>query len=90
MSRPFALDKNSTAQSDRPLANHARQPVPTADLVLLCCFGLELTSERTYEQLSQALHEAGFTGGLVRHSITNSPLLKRAAKRSYRLKKLEE
>ena len=85
MNRPFALHKNFTPEPEKPLEKHARQPVPTADLVVLCCFGLELSGERTHEELRQALREAGFTGPLVRHSIKNSPLLERAAKRSYRL-----
>jgi hypothetical protein len=55
------------------------------DQVVPCCFGPELNGERTYEQLRQALHDAGFHGPLARHTINTSLLLRRSPNRSYRI-----
>jgi hypothetical protein len=72
-----------------PLEQYAGQPIPTTDQVLLCCFGSELSGERTYRQLRRALLQAGFTGPLARHIINMSPCLRREAKGTYRLRELE-
>ena len=85
---PFTPLANSNTRPNA-LKQYAGQPIPTSDHVLLCCFGSELTGERTYRQLRRALLQAGFTGLLARHIITMSPCLSRDAKGAYRLRKLE-
>jgi len=85
---PFTPLANPTVRSNA-LEQYAGQPIPTTDHVLLCCFGSELTGERTSRQLRRALLQAGFTGPLARHIINMSPCLSREAKSSYRLRELE-
>ena len=85
----FTHSARSSLGPDNQLQRYAGQPCPTADLVLLCCFGLELTGERSYEQLRQALHDAGFSGLLARHIITVSRCVHRTANGRYRLREPE-
>jgi len=75
----------SIAELKQPLQRYVGQPFPIMDQVVLCCFGLDLTGERTYQQLRQALHDAGFNGPLARHTINTSPLLRRSPNRSYQI-----
>ena len=49
----------SIAKLKQPLQRYVGQPFPVIDQVVLCCFGPELNGERTYEQLRQALPDAG-------------------------------
>ena len=49
----------------------------SADLVLVCCFGLDLGRTRTHRELRAALRSAGYGGPLGRHLIHTSPLLRR-------------
>ena len=65
------------------------QPFSTADQVVLCCFGLELTGERSAEDLRRALHKAGFNGPLARHTLHTSALLIRVGRSTYRIKSFE-
>ncbi len=85
---PFTPIENSTFQANA-LEQYAGQPIPTSDQVLLCCFGSELSGQRSDRQLRRALLQAGFTGPLARHIINMSPCLSREAKRTYRLRELE-
>ena len=85
MDVPVTPRKHSTVERGKPLERYVGQPFPTADQVLLCCFGLELTGERTFEQLRRALHDAGFDGPLARHIINTSRLLRRETNRTYRI-----
>ncbi len=59
---------------------------PTSDHVLLCCFGPQLSGERTDRQLRHALCEAGFSAPLARHLIRVSPLLRRTSRGRHRLR----
>ena len=60
-----------------PLELLAAEPFPSADLVLLCSFGADLTRTRTGQELRLALWSAGYGGPLGRHLILASPLLRR-------------
>ena len=60
-----------------PLEHLAVEPFPSADLVLLCSFGADLTRTRTGQELRLALSSAGYGGPLGRHLILASPLLRR-------------
>ena len=60
-----------------PLEQLATEPFPTADLVLLCNFGADLTRSRTGQELRHALCLAGYGGAHGRHLILTSPLLRR-------------
>jgi hypothetical protein len=75
----------SIAELKQPLQRYVGQPFPVIDQVVLCCFGPELNGERTYEQLRQALHDAGFNGPLARHTINTSRLLRRSPSGCYRI-----
>jgi len=85
MDRPDPPRDPSIAELKQPLQRYVGQPFPIMDQVVLCCFGLDLTGERTYQQLRQALHDAGFNGPLARHTINTSPLLRRSPNRSYQI-----
>ena len=90
MNSPFPLDRGSAVGAENTLAHYVGQPFPTADQILLCCFGTELVDHRTYRQLRSALIQAGFAGPVVRHLISVSPVVRRAAKGSYRMRQFEE
>ena len=59
----------------------------TADLVLLCAFGPDLSAERTASQLRAELLAEGFTAAAARHLIRASGLLERPARNRYRLRR---
>jgi len=61
----------------KPLEQLATEPFPSADLVLLCSFGLDLDRTRTHLELRVALRSAGYGGPLGRHLILTSPMLRR-------------
>jgi hypothetical protein len=61
------------------------QPFATSDQVLLCCFGLDLSAERSSSQLRKALIEAGFGLSDARELLRVSPLVHRTSAGSYRL-----
>ena len=87
---PFPLDRNSTVKPQETLTRYVGQPFPTADQILLCCFGTELADQRTYQELRQVLTQAGFAGPVVRHLIGASPVVRRAAKGYYRIRPFED
>jgi hypothetical protein len=62
------------------------QPFATSDQVLLCCFGLDLSAERSSSQLCKALIEAGFGLSDAREVLRISPLVHRTSAGSYRLR----
>jgi hypothetical protein len=62
------------------------QPFATSDHVLLCCFGLDLSAERSSSQLRKALIEAGFGLSEAREVLRGSPLVYRTSVGSYRLR----
>ena len=78
------------ARQEVTLERYLEQPFPTADRILLCSFGPDLTGKRAHKELSIALHRAGFPSPLARHLIRVSPLLHRAPKRCYYLRKTED
>lgn len=59
------------------LEHLAAEPFPSADLVLICSFGLDLDRTRTHQELRVAMRSAGYGGPLGRHLIRTSPLLRR-------------
>ena len=86
----FPLHRSSPVESEGILKRYLGQPFSTADYVLLCCFGTELRGQRTYQQLHQALIQSGFTGPLVRHLISVSPVVRRATNRCYSIRKFAD
>ena len=86
----FPPDRSSPAGLGATLERYLGQPVSTADYILLCCFDTELGGERTYQELHQALIRSGFTGPLVRHLISVSPVVRRAANRCYCIRKFAD
>jgi hypothetical protein len=89
MRLPFTPARTLSARQQKLLDWYIEQPFPTAEQALLCCFGLDLTGERSYKELQVALLGAGFTGPLIRHLINASPLVFRAARNSYQLRGFE-
>lgn len=61
----------------KSLEHLAAEPFPSADLVLICCFGMDLDHTRTHQELHVAMRSAGYGGPLGRHLIHTSPLLRR-------------
>jgi hypothetical protein len=59
------------------------QPPTTADLVLLCSFGVD-AAEQTYAQLRANLLGAGFRGGAIGHLVRSSPDVQRVRGDVYR------
>ena len=86
----FPLHRSSPVESEGMLKRYVGQPFSTADYVLLCCFGTELLGQRTYQELHHALIQSGFTGPLVRHLISVSPVVRRAANRCYSIRKFAD
>jgi hypothetical protein len=64
------------------------QPFATSDQVLLFCFGLDQSAERSSRQLRKALSEAGFSFPAAREIVRASPLIHRTAVGTYRLRRL--
>ena len=58
----------------------------TAEVSLLCCFGMDQLAERTHKTLRAALLEAGLPGSAAGYLIRRSPLLERASRGQYRLR----
>ena len=85
MASPFPVDRPSATDPAETLKRHLGEPFPTADYILLCSFGPEQRGLRTSHELRQALIRSGFTGPLVRHLISVSPVVRRASRSCYRL-----
>ena len=81
--------RKAPGRDDREPAPPAVQPFSSADLVLLCSFGPDLTSSRTHDELRTALMLAGYRGAFNRHLIATSPLLDRRAGNRYVLHRHE-
>jgi hypothetical protein len=64
----------------------APEPFATSDQVLLCCFGLDQSTQRSSTQLRSALVEAGFTAPAAREIVRISPLIHRSYAGSYQLR----
>jgi hypothetical protein len=64
------------------------EPFATSDQVLLCCFGLDQSTERSGTQLRNALVEVGFASPAAREIIRRSPLVHRSSTGSYHLRRL--
>ena len=90
MHSPFPLDRSSIVRPKKTLKHYIGQQFPSADYVLMCCFGPEQQGQQTHKELRQALIQSGFRGALVRHLIHVSPLLHRAGKRGYRIRKFAD
>lgn len=73
-----------------PKAWAAPEPFGISEQVLLCCFGLDQSTERSGADLRKALVEVGFPGSAAREIVRNSPLTRRSAPGSYRLRRLGE
>ena len=58
----------------------------TGEVVLLFCFGRDLSAERSHQSLRAALLHAGLAPGAAGHLIRHSPLLDRVSKGRYRLR----
>ena len=86
----FPVPRSSPVANEGTLERYVGQPPSTADYTLLCCFGTELLGQRTYQELHQALIQSGFTGPLVRHLISVSPVVRRAANRCYSIRKFDD
>jgi hypothetical protein len=71
---------------DPPLVHYLQQTFPTADAVLLCCFGVSQHGERTSKELRRALLGAGFASQVTGHLIRSSSLLDRSGKGRYRIR----
>ena len=90
MNSPFPAGRRSALTPEETLQRYIGEPFPTADYILLCCFGPEPGGQRTYHELRQALIQSGFTGPLVRHLISVSPVVRRMANSCYRLAEVAE
>ena len=81
---PFGLRNGSPHQRacDQELPI---QPPSTAELVVLCSFGLRHGSERSGSDLRRALVEAGYAPAEARAFLRTSPLVERTSRTGYRL-----
>jgi hypothetical protein len=69
-------------------ASLSPEPFATTDQVLLCCFGLDQSTERSNAQLRSALVEVGFRSPEAREIVRTSPLVHRSSTGSYHLRRL--
>ena len=70
-----------------PVTQHpAASSFSTAEVVLLCCFGTDLSAEKSHQSLRAALLRAGLAPGAAGHLIRYSALLDRVSKGRYRLR----
>ena len=90
MASPAAAANHQGSHRPPFRGSHLEQPSPTVDQILLYSFGPDLTGTRTYRELSIALLRAGFSPPLAHHLIRVSPLLHRASKGCYCLRKAED
>jgi hypothetical protein len=67
------------------------EPFPTADHVLLCCFGVNWDPPATLAgwQLRLALVDAGFGAATARHLVRTSPLVGHIGRGRYRLREFD-
>jgi hypothetical protein len=75
------------ARPAQPLDGAIPAGPSTADLVLLCSFGIDLEAERTFQQLRAGLNHAGFPGTAARHLIRTSGLLDLVSRNTYCLRR---
>jgi hypothetical protein len=61
-----------------PEAWAAPEPFGISEQVLLCCFGLDQSTERSGADLRKALVEVGFRGAAARAIVRSSPLTRRS------------
>jgi hypothetical protein len=73
-----------------PEAWAAPEAFGISEQVLLCCFGLDQSTERSGAELRMALVEVGFRGSAAREIVRTCPLTHRSAQGSYRLRRLGE
>jgi hypothetical protein len=71
--------RKAPGRDDRGPAELAPQPFSSADVVLLCSFGPDLSGSRTHQELQSVLMLAGYRGVFNRYFIAASPLLDRRA-----------
>ena len=90
MASPAAAANHQGSHPPPVRDSHLEQPSPTVDQVLLYSFGPDLSGTRTYRELFIALLKAGFPPLLAHHLIRISPLLHRASKGCYCLRKVED
>ncbi len=69
--------RDGAGRSVDPLEHFTEESFPSADLVLLCCFGPDLDRTLTHRELGLALRSAGYGGPLGRHLILTCPFLRR-------------
>jgi hypothetical protein len=62
-----------------PEAWAAPEPFGISEQVLLCCFGLDQSTERSGADPRKALVEVGFRGAAAREIVRSSPLTRRSA-----------
>jgi hypothetical protein len=63
----------------QPDAALTAEPFATAEQVVLCCFGVDQSTELSSAKLCMDLVEAGFPAAAARQIIRSSPLVHRSA-----------
>jgi hypothetical protein len=71
-----------------PEAYPPPEPFATSEPVLLCCFGVDQSTERSSAELCRALVDVGFPSPAAREIVRLSPLIHRSSDKSYRLRRL--
>jgi hypothetical protein len=78
----------ASRQHEALVAELTPEPVSASEQVLLCCFGLDQSAERSSAQLRNSLVAVGFTSAAAREIVRTSPLVHRSSTGSYHLRRL--
>jgi len=72
----------------KPEVSLTAEPLNTSEQVVLCCFGVDQSTERSSVQLCADLVKAGFTAPAARQIIRSSPLIHRSSTGFFGLRRL--
>src|SRR4051794_38394246 len=75
MGRILRIPGRASRHHEALEASLSPEPFATTDQVLLCCFGLDQSTERSNAQLRSALVEVGFRSPEAREIVRTSPLV---------------
>jgi hypothetical protein len=73
---------------EKPEASLTSEPFTTAEQVVLCCFGLDQSTELTSSQLREDLVKAGFPAAAARQILRSCPLVHRSSTGLFGLRRL--
>ena len=88
MWRTPRVSKTADQRREKPEASLTSEPFTTAEQVVLCCFGLDQSTELSSTQLREDLVKAGFPAAAARQIVRSCPLVRRSSTGLFGLRRL--